>query len=99
MTKSTRERIEAKRRKGRARGIIIGVLIAVPAIAGVAWLAHQARGRRSGEFVEIPQVQVVGVLSSAAPGAGDPAPVPSNSPPSAEAGDPTLIKAGPGPAG
>lgn len=81
MTKSTRERIKAKRRIGRARSIFIGVLIAVPAIAGVAWLANQARGRQSGEFVEIPQVQVVEVMSSAAHVADDTDPGPYNSDP------------------
>lgn len=81
MTKSTRERIKAKRRKGRARSIFIGVLIAVPVIAGVAWLANQARGRESGEFVELPQVEAVEVMSSVAHVADGTDPGPYNSDP------------------
>lgn len=59
MSKSTRERIKAKKRRGRARNLVIGGVIALAAVAGIAWLARQSRARESGATVPIPQVQAV----------------------------------------
>lgn len=59
MTKSTRERIKAKKRRERARSLVIAGGIAVLAIAGVVWLATQSRERSSGEDVPIPEAEVV----------------------------------------
>ncbi|GMR09830.1 MAG: hypothetical protein BMS9Abin28_0650 [Anaerolineae bacterium] len=81
MSKSTRERIKAKRRKERTRSIIIGGVIAAVAIAGIAWLVNQASARESGEFVEIPQVQAVEEMESRAHVADGSDPGPYNSDP------------------
>ncbi|MEE9216347.1 MAG: DUF3105 domain-containing protein [Anaerolineales bacterium] len=59
MSKSTRERLRSKRRRERARNIVIGGIIAVAIVAGVAWLATQSRARESGDTVPIPQVQAI----------------------------------------
>ena len=59
MSKSTRERIKAKRRRQRTRNIVLGGVIGIAVVAGLAWLATQSRSRESGETVPIPQVQPV----------------------------------------
>ena len=82
MSKSTRERIKANKRRERTRNAAIGAAIAVSAVAGIAWLANQAREREGGEFVPIPQVQAVQELedvSHLAEGT-DPGPYNSNPP-------------------
>ncbi len=81
MSKSTRERIKKKRRKQRARSTLIWGVIAVAAVGAIAWLANQARARESGEFVEIPQVQVVEEMESRAHVADGTDPGPYNSDP------------------
>ena len=59
MTKSTRERIKAKRRRNRTRNILIGAVIVIAAGMGIAWLATQSRARASGETVPIEAVEFI----------------------------------------
>ena len=59
MSKSTRERIKAKRRRDRIRNILIGAVVVVLAGAGIAWLATQSRARASGETIPIEDVQFI----------------------------------------
>ena len=56
MSKSTRERIKAKRRRDRIRNILIRAVVVVLAGAGIAWLATQSRARASGETIPIEDV-------------------------------------------
>ena len=81
MSKTTRERIKAKRRKERTRNILIGGVIAAFVIAGVAWLATQSRARQSGETVPIPQVEAVPEMPEVAHVAEGTDPGPYNSDP------------------
>jgi len=81
MSKSTRERLRSKRRRERARSILIGGIIALAAVLGVAWLFNQSRARGSGEVVPIPQVQPVEEMSEIAHVAEGADPGPYNSDP------------------
>jgi hypothetical protein len=81
MSKSTRERIKAKKRRERTRNVLIGGLIAVAAVAGVAWLATQSRERESGETIPIPQVEAVETEEAVHVGEGtDPGPYTTDPP-------------------
>ena len=81
MSKSSRERIKAKKRRERTRNVAIGGLIAVIAVAGIAWLATQSRERESGANVPIPQVEVVEEMANVAHVAEGTDPGPFNSDP------------------
>ena len=81
MSKSTRERIRAKKRRERTRNLVIGGLIAVAAVAGVSWLSSQSRERESGDTVPIPQVEAVDEMADLAHVAEGTDPGPYNSDP------------------
>jgi hypothetical protein len=59
MSKSTRERIKAKKRRARLRNVAIGAVIVFVVAAGLTYLANQSRERESGAAIPIPQVQLV----------------------------------------
>lgn len=82
MSKSTRERIKSKRRRQRTRNILIGGVILVAAVAGLAWLATQSRARTSGETVPLPDVEFVEETGDRnhVPEGTDPGPYTSNPP-------------------
>ena len=81
MSKSTRERIKAKRRRERTRNIVIGGVIGIAVVASLTWLATQSRSRGSGETVPIPQVQAVEEMPEIAHVAEGTDPGPYNSDP------------------
>jgi hypothetical protein len=81
MSKSTRERIKAKRRRERTRNIVIGGVIGAAVVAGLAWLATQSRARESGETIPIPQVEAVETEEAVHVGEGtDPGPYTTDPP-------------------
>jgi len=81
MSKTTRERLKTKRRRERTRSIVIGGVITVAVVAGIAWLATQSRARESGEAVPIPQVQAVEEMAEVSHVAEGSDPGPHNSDP------------------
>ena len=80
--KSAKERFRSRRRRQRIRSYLIWGAVGIVAIGAVAWLVSNARKQASGETVEIPGVEAVPVMSSAAhvPEGTDPGPYNSDPP-------------------
>ncbi|MFQ5942549.1 MAG: DUF3105 domain-containing protein [Anaerolineales bacterium] len=81
MSKTTRERIKAKKRRERTRNILIGGVIVVATVVGIRWLSTQSSARESGETVPIPQVQAVDEMAEVSHVAEGTDPGPYNSDP------------------